>query len=247
MLNSRASPFRRRDLVAGRLEGRPAGPASPAHGAGDEGRGREGPGVAGDLPRPRPDQAGAAALPRRPGRARRGRGGRALRRRGAPAPDPPAPLVGLQARRGPLRGYSEGARLGIPVGLAVKTAAPIVALSARFNEATDEQRPRRPPALPALPRPASTPTSPTARIGGTEPNAADFQIATSDRPRPAPCDDLKPLIEPRPGRPTSRAAYVPNYPGKAHRSCPAGLGSPAAPRRRRGLWSWASHGGPGWL
>ena len=37
-----------------------------------------------------------------------------------------------------LRSYSEGAKLGIPIGLAVKTAAPIVALAARTNEATDE-------------------------------------------------------------------------------------------------------------
>ena len=39
--------------------------------------------------------------------------------------------------RAPLRSYSEGARLGVPIGLAVKTGAPLVALSARFNQSSD--------------------------------------------------------------------------------------------------------------
>ena len=34
--------------------------------------------------------------------------------------------------------YSEGARLGVPVGLAVKTGGPIVAVAARLNGSTDE-------------------------------------------------------------------------------------------------------------
>src|SRR3954451_25440126 len=36
-----------------------------------------------------------------------------------------------------LRGYSEGAKLGVPLGLAIKTGGPLVALSAHFNEAND--------------------------------------------------------------------------------------------------------------
>src|SRR4051794_16128413 len=40
--------------------------------------------------------------------------------------------------RAPMASYSEGARLGVPVGLAVKTGGPIVAAAARLNEATDE-------------------------------------------------------------------------------------------------------------
>ena len=43
----------------------------------------------------------------------------------------------LKRDKAPLRSYSEGAKLGVPIGLAVRTAAPIVALSARFNEADD--------------------------------------------------------------------------------------------------------------
>src|SRR6187551_2621473 len=44
----------------------------------------------------------------------------------------------LKKDKAPLRSFSEGAKLGIPIGLAIKTAAPIVALSAHFNEASDE-------------------------------------------------------------------------------------------------------------
>src|SRR6201996_6597635 len=36
-----------------------------------------------------------------------------------------------------LRSYSEGARLGVPIDLAIATGGPLIALSARFNEATD--------------------------------------------------------------------------------------------------------------
>ena len=56
----------------------------------------------------------------------------------------------LKRDKAPLRSYSEGAKLGIPIGLAVKTAAPIVALSARFNEATDENVRAGLAALPAM-------------------------------------------------------------------------------------------------
>src|SRR5436190_1557931 len=44
----------------------------------------------------------------------------------------------LKHDKAPLRSYSEGAKIGLPIGLAMKTAAPIVALSAHFNEASDE-------------------------------------------------------------------------------------------------------------
>ena len=44
----------------------------------------------------------------------------------------------LKRDRAPLRSYAEGAKLGVPIGLAVKTAAPIVAAAARMNSADDE-------------------------------------------------------------------------------------------------------------
>ena len=50
----------------------------------------------------------------------------------------------LRRDRAPLVSYSEGARLGVPIGLAVKTGQPLVALSARLNEADRRRRARRP-------------------------------------------------------------------------------------------------------
>ncbi len=57
---------------------------------------------------------------------------------------------GIKKDREPLRSYSEGARSALPLGLAMKTAAPIVALSARFNEADDESARKALAALPAM-------------------------------------------------------------------------------------------------
>ena len=80
--------------------------------------------------------------------------------------------------RAPMASYSEGARLGIPVGLAVKTGGPIVSLSARFNEATDENVRAN---LASLPEDLDRIDGwiKEGVMGGGEPNAADFQIAPS--------------------------------------------------------------------
>src|SRR6201999_4344839 len=45
---------------------------------------------------------------------------------------------GFKREKENLRGYSEGRRLGVPIGLAIKAGGPLIALSAHFNEATDE-------------------------------------------------------------------------------------------------------------
>src|SRR6201994_5227030 len=42
---------------------------------------------------------------------------------------------GFKHEKENLRGYSEGARLGVPIGLAIKTGGPLVAISARLHEA----------------------------------------------------------------------------------------------------------------
>src|SRR5205809_1006323 len=44
----------------------------------------------------------------------------------------------LKRNRAPLASYAQGARLGLPIGLAVKTAAPIVAAASRMNRAGDD-------------------------------------------------------------------------------------------------------------
>jgi glutathione S-transferase len=117
---------------------------------------------------------------------------------------------GMKRDRAPLRSYSEGAKIGMPIGLAVKTAAPIVALSARFNEADDENVKRDLVALPGLLDRVDELIA-AGTIGGEQLNAADFQIATS-LGLALTLADLKPHIE---GRPAGALAkrIVPDYPG----------------------------------
>jgi len=117
----------------------------------------------------------------------------------------------LKRDRAPMASYAEGARLGIPVALAVKTGAPIVAMAARLNGSTDGN----------VRADLSSLRSDLDRIdhwiaegvlGGPEPNAADFQIAPSIRLLMS-LDDLRPFIE---GRPCGELAkrIVPDFPGR---------------------------------
>jgi glutathione S-transferase len=117
----------------------------------------------------------------------------------------------LRKDKAPLRSYSEGAKLGIPIGVALKTARPIVAASAHFNEATDENVRRNLAALPAMLQRIDDWIA-AGVIGGEQPNIADFQIAPSLR-LAMTLDDLRPAIE---GRPAGELAkrLVPSYPGE---------------------------------
>ncbi|MGH2987722.1 MAG: glutathione S-transferase family protein, partial [Solirubrobacterales bacterium] len=117
----------------------------------------------------------------------------------------------LRRDRSPLASYSEGARLGIPIGLAVKTAAPIVALAARLNEATDEHVRADLAALPGMLQRIDDWIA-AGVLGGAELNAADLQIATSVRLL-ITLEDLRPAIAARPaGELAMRVA--PDYPGE---------------------------------
>lgn len=98
--------------------------------------------------------------------------------------------------RAPLRSYAEGAKLGIPIGLAVKTAAPIVAIDARINEANDENVRVALAAFAGLLDRVDEMIA-AGTLGGEELNAADFQIAPSLR-LAMTLRDLRPLIEARP-------------------------------------------------
>ena len=93
----------------------------------------------------------------------------------------------------------------------MKTAAPIVALSARFNEASDENARRRPGRAAGAARPGRRAASPPASIGGEQLNAADFQIAPSIG-LAMTLDDLRPAIESRPAGALAKRV-VPDYPG----------------------------------
>lgn len=118
---------------------------------------------------------------------------------------------GLKQDASPMRSYLAGARLGIPIGLAVRTAAPIVALAARFNEASDENVRRDLAALPGLLDRVDGFIE-SGAVGGPEPNAADFQIASS-LALAMTMDDLRPLIESRPSGGLVKRV-VPSFPGE---------------------------------
>lgn len=117
----------------------------------------------------------------------------------------------LRQDRAPLASYSEGARLGIPVSVAVKTGAPIVAAAARFNDATDanvrEGLAQLPQHLDRIDGWVSD-----GVLGRDDLSAADFQIGASLR-LAMTMDDLRPLIESRPAGKLAKRA-VPEYPGK---------------------------------
>jgi glutathione S-transferase len=117
----------------------------------------------------------------------------------------------LKRNREPLASYSEGARLGIPVGLAVKTGGPIVALSARFNGSTDEKVSADLASLHAdLDRIDAWIRE--GVLGGPEPNAADYQLAPSIRLLMT-FDDLRPFIEARPCGELAKR-IDPDFPGR---------------------------------
>ncbi len=102
----------------------------------------------------------------------------------------------FRRNKAPLRSYSEGAKLGIPVGLAVKTAGPILAMEVRIHDANDEQvRAGLAKLGPMLDQIDGWIAD--GVLGGEQLNAADFQIAPSIR-LAMTFQDLRPLIEDRP-------------------------------------------------
>lgn len=132
---------------------------------------------------------------------------------------------GFRRDRNPMRSYSEGAKLGVPVGLAVKTGGPLVALSARFNEAGDENVRGALAALPGLLDRIDAWIE-SGVLGGEQLNVADYQIAPSLR-LAMTLDDLRPAIEDRPaGRLALRVA--PQYPGRTPPILPAAWLAPLA-------------------
>ena len=117
----------------------------------------------------------------------------------------------LKRDRSPLESFSEGARLGIPIGLAVKTAAPIVATSARLNKATDENVRADLAALPGMLARVDDYIA-AGTLGGDPINAGDLQVATSLRLMMT-LDDLRPVISARPAG-MMAIRVVPEFPGR---------------------------------
>ena len=116
----------------------------------------------------------------------------------------------IKRNRSTLRSYGEGARLGIPLGLAVKTAGPIVAAAVRYNEATDENVRHDLAALPGMLQRIDD-WCEAGVLNGEQLTAADFQIAPSLR-LAMTYDDLRPAIEVRPAGELA-LRVVPEFPG----------------------------------
>jgi glutathione S-transferase len=125
---------------------------------------------------------------------------------------------GFKRDRSPLKSYSEGAKLGVPIDLAVKTGGPLVALSARFNEASHENARAAAARLPELLDRVDAWIE-DGTLNGTQLNAADFQIAPSIG-LALTLDDLRPAIESRPAGALAKRV-VPNYPGRMPAVLPA--------------------------
>ncbi len=133
----------------------------------------------------------------------------------------------LRRDRHPLASYSEGARLGVPIGLAVKTGQPLVALSARFNEATDDNVRADLAALPGMLQRVDDWIA-AGVLGGDQLNAGDLQVGTSVRLLMT-LEDLRPFIEARPAGQLAMRVD-PSYPGTAPPILPQAWLEPLAPR-----------------
>jgi glutathione S-transferase len=118
----------------------------------------------------------------------------------------------LKRNRAPLASYAEGARLGVPIGLAVKTAAPIVAAEVRMNRADDDAVRRDLASLPGWLKRIDDWIA-EGVLGSERVSAADLQIGASVR-LAMTLDDLREAIAARPAGELAMRV-IPDFPGKA--------------------------------
>jgi glutathione S-transferase len=124
----------------------------------------------------------------------------------------------IKRDKSPLRSYMGDARIGVPHGLAVATAGPIIAAEVRINDATDDAVRADLAAVPGwLDRIDGWIAD--GLLGGDEPNAADFQIAAGIG-LAMTFQDLRPAIAARPAGEHSKR-FVPDYPGDVPPILPA--------------------------
>ena len=123
----------------------------------------------------------------------------------------------LRKDKAPLRSFSEGAKLGIPTGLAVATAGPVLAATAYYNQATDENVRRGLAELPGFLDRIDAWIE-AGVLDGEQLYAADYQIAPSLR-LAMTMQDLRPIIDARPAGKFARRV-IPDYAGDAPRAFP---------------------------
>jgi glutathione S-transferase len=116
----------------------------------------------------------------------------------------------IKRNRKPLKSFAEGARLGVPIDVAVATAAPIIAAENRIHGSTDERVREDLAALPGWLDRIDDWIS-DGVLSSEPPNAADFQIAAALR-LAMTLQDLRPHIAARPAGELARSR-VPEYPG----------------------------------
>ena len=118
----------------------------------------------------------------------------------------------LKRDRNSLASYAEGAKLGVPIKLAVATAAPVIATEFRIHGITDDRVRADLAAFPGWLDQVDEWIS-EGVLGGEEPNAADFQIAAALR-LAMTLQDLRPAIAARPAGELAMR-LIPDYPGDA--------------------------------
>jgi glutathione S-transferase len=126
--------------------------------------------------------------------------------------------AGLKRDRSTIGSYLDGAHTPIPVPVAERVAAPIVAAAVRANKASEAAVRDDLAGLPLLLDRVDELLS-QGVIGAPELNAADFQIATSSALL-ASMEDVRPLMEGRPALEHARRV-APGYPGRLPRVFPA--------------------------
>jgi glutathione S-transferase len=127
--------------------------------------------------------------------------------------------------RSGMRSFLDDARLG-PPGLAVRTAGPIIRLGSKLNQSDDEHTRAELEKLPGALDRVDTWIS-EGIVGGEEPNAADYQLATTIRFLMA-FEDLEPLIRDRPAAELARRV-IPDPPGGVPPVFPAEWLAPLRP------------------
>ncbi len=130
---------------------------------------------------------------------------------------------GLRRRHEAVQTFLADAKMGIPPSVTAPLTGPVVILAKNLNHASDEAIQRDLKALPGLLDHVDELIS-SGVLGGDEPNAADFQIATSVRMLMT-FDDLRPGLEARPaGQHAQRV--VPRFPGTVAPVLPDALLAP---------------------